>query len=158
MIVISVLARGVVLRRHVQNAVGVDVERDLDLRHAARRRRNSAQLELAQRAVLRRHRPLALQHVNLDLGLGVRRRREGLRLLRRDRRVARNHRRRHAAQRFDRQCQRRHVEQQQVLHLARQHARLHRRADRDHFVRIHARCGSLPNSSFTSSWIRGMRV
>ena len=33
------LARRHVLRRHVDDAVGVDVERDLDLRHAARRRR-----------------------------------------------------------------------------------------------------------------------
>ena len=136
-----VLAGGVVLRRHVQNAVGIDVERDLDLRHAARRRRNSRQLELAQRAVLRRHRPLALQHVHFDFGLAVGRRRERLRLLGRNRGVARNHRRRHAAQRLDRQRQRRHVEQQQVLDLARQHARLHRRADGHHFIGVHAAMG-----------------
>ena len=34
------LAGRLVLGRHVDDAVGVDVERDLDLRHAARRRRN----------------------------------------------------------------------------------------------------------------------
>ena len=44
----------------------------------------------------------------------------------------------HAAQRLDAERQRGHVEQQHVLHFAAQHAALHRRADRDHFVRIHA--------------------
>jgi hypothetical protein len=45
------LAGGLVLGRHVQDAVGVDVEGDLDLRHAARRRRDVGQVELAQALV-----------------------------------------------------------------------------------------------------------
>ncbi|ACO33777.1 NAD-specific glutamate dehydrogenase domain protein [Acidobacterium capsulatum ATCC 51196] len=138
-----VLAGGRILRGHVQNAVGVDVKGDLDLRHAARRRRNAAQLELAQRAVLPGHGALALQHVYFDFGLAVTRRREGLRLLGRDGRVARNHRRRHAAQRFDGQGQRRHVEQQQILDLTGQDARLHGRANRHHFIGVHAAMGLL---------------
>ncbi len=48
------LAGGLVLRRDVDDAVGVDVEGDLDLRHAARRRRNADQVELAERACCRR--------------------------------------------------------------------------------------------------------
>ena len=43
----------VVLRRHVEDAVSIDVERDFDLRHATRSRRNSGQMEFAKRAVLR---------------------------------------------------------------------------------------------------------
>ena len=39
------LAGAEVLRRHVDDAVGVDVEGDLDLRHAARRRRDARQVE-----------------------------------------------------------------------------------------------------------------
>ena len=50
---------------YVQDAVGIDIERDLDLRHAARGRRNVAELENAEQAVIVRHRALAL--VNLDL-------------------------------------------------------------------------------------------
>ena len=100
--------------------------------------RNAAQLELAQGAVLRRHGPLALQHVHLDLGLRVGRRREGLGLLGGDGGVARNHRRGHAAQRLDGQGQRSHVEQQQILDLAGQHAGLHRGADGDHLVGVDA--------------------
>jgi hypothetical protein len=43
----------------------VDGEGDLDLRHAARRRRDADQLELAERAVLARDLALALQAVDL---------------------------------------------------------------------------------------------
>ena len=82
--------------------------------------------------------PLALHHVHFDARLAVGRRREHLALARRNRRVARNQRRHHAAERFDAERQRRHVEQQQVLHVAREHAGLDRRADRDDFVRVDA--------------------
>ena len=97
---------------------------DLDLRHTARRRRKADQLEAAERAVVARQRTLALQHVHLDARLAVGRGRERLALARRDRGVARNQRRHHAAQRFDAERQRRHVEQQQILDLAGEHARL----------------------------------
>ncbi len=53
-------------------------------------------------------------------------------------RVALDQRRGHAAQRLDRQRQRRHVQQQDVLDLAAQHAGLDRRADRHHLVRVDA--------------------
>ena len=85
-----------------------------------------------------RHRALALQHVHLDRGLVVGRGREDLALARRDGGVALDEAREHAAQRLDAERQRRHVEQQEVLHVARQHARLHGRADRHHLVRVHA--------------------
>src|SRR5262245_17615760 len=49
------LARGAVLGGHVHDAVGVDVERDLDLRHAARRGREVDELELAECLVELRH-------------------------------------------------------------------------------------------------------
>ena len=48
-----ILARGLVLRVHRDDAVRVDVERDLDLRHAARRRRDAHQVELAESNTLR---------------------------------------------------------------------------------------------------------
>lgn len=65
------LARGLVLRRHVQDAVGVDVERHVDLRHAARRWRDASQLELAQEVVVSRARALALKHLDQHAGLVV---------------------------------------------------------------------------------------
>ena len=132
------LAGPEILRRDVDDAVGVDVEGDLDLRHAARRRRQADQVEAAERPVVARQRPLALQHVHLDARLAVGGRREDLALARRNRRVPRNQRRHHAAERLDAERQRRHVEQQQILDVAGQHAGLDRRADRDDFVRVHA--------------------
>jgi hypothetical protein len=49
--IVRALISAEVLRRHVEDAVGVDVERDLDLRDAARRRRDPGELELAERLV-----------------------------------------------------------------------------------------------------------
>src|SRR5689334_23392911 len=57
----------------------VEVERDLDLRHAPRRGWNAVQVEATQRAVVARHLALALQDVDLDRGLAVRCGREDLR-------------------------------------------------------------------------------
>ena len=47
----------------------------------------------------------------------------------------------HAAQRLDAERQRRHVEQQHVLHVALQHARLDGGANGDHFVGVDALVG-----------------
>src|SRR5204862_6936261 len=55
------LARALVLGGPVDDAVRVDVERDLDLRHAARRRWDSYQIKLAEDLVVRGHLALALE-------------------------------------------------------------------------------------------------
>ena len=95
-------------------------------------------LEHAQQPVVARHGALALVDLDFNRRLAVRRRREDLALAGRNRRVALNQLGEHAAQRFDAERQRRHVEQQHVLHFAAQHAALHRRAHRHHFIGIHA--------------------
>ncbi|KAF4530304.1 hypothetical protein B566_EDAN018442 [Ephemera danica] len=64
------LARAFVLGVHVQDAVSVDIEGDFDLRHAARRRGNAFEVELAQALVARGQFPLALEHLDGDCGLG----------------------------------------------------------------------------------------
>src|SRR5690606_6247184 len=61
-----ILAGGEVLGGHREDAVRVDVERHLDLGHAARRRRDAFQVELAERAVVPSLGALALEHVDLD--------------------------------------------------------------------------------------------
>ena len=126
------------LARDVDDAVGVDVEGDLDLRHAARRRRNSDQVELAEHLVVRGHLALALEDADGHRILIVLGGREDLALLGRDGRVAVDHPGEHAAQSLDAERQRRHVEQQHVLDVALQHAGLDRRAHRDDLVRIDA--------------------
>ena len=95
------LGGGLVLGRDLHDAVGVDVERDLDLRHAARRRRDAHQVELTKQLVLGSDLALALEHADGHRGLIVVGRREGLALLGRDRGVALDQAGEHAAQRLD---------------------------------------------------------
>ena len=123
---------------HVEDAVGVDVEGDLDLGDAPWGGRDAVEDEAAQRLVVAGHLALALQDVDLDLRLVVRSRREDLRLGGRDGRVALDELGHHAAERLDAQRQRRHVEQQDVLDVAGQHAGLDGRADGHDLVRVDA--------------------
>jgi len=73
-----------VLRRNIQNAVGVDVESHLDLRHAARCRRNIREIESAERLVVAGAIALTLQYVDGHARLIVVRGGERLRRLGRD--------------------------------------------------------------------------
>src|SRR3989449_976526 len=127
-----------VLGPDVDDAVRVDVEGDFDLGHAARRGWDADKVEVAQRLVVGRHLPLALQDVDRHRRLAVRGGGEDLALLRRDGRVALDETREHAAQGLDAEGQRRDVQQQNVLHLAFQYAALDCRADCDDLVRVHA--------------------
>ena len=137
------LAGGLVLGRHVQDAVGVDVEGDVDLRGAARGGREAVEVEAADGLVLGRHRALALEHVDLDGRLGVGSRGEDLREGGRDGGVALDERRGDAAQRFDAEAQRRHVQQQYVFHLALEDAGLDGGADGHDLVGVDALVGLL---------------
>merc|ERR1719231_2101042 len=142
-----VLAGALVLGADVEDAVGVDLEGDLDLRHAARRGRDAAELELAEEVAVLGHGALALEDLDHDGRLVVLVGREDLRLLRRDDRVARDELGHHAADRLDAERERRHVEQKEVLGLvtalAREDAALHRRAVRDGLVGVDALVGLL---------------
>ena len=131
-------ARTQILGRYVQDAVLVDVELDLDLRHAARRRRNPFQVELAQQPVVDSHLSLALIDLDRHGRLAVGCRAERLLPFGRNRCVAFDQRRHDAAFGLDAQRQRRYVQQEHVLAVACQHAGLDRCADRHHFVRIDA--------------------
>jgi hypothetical protein len=105
------LAGALVLGGHVDDAVGVDVERDLDLRHAARRGGQADQVELAEHLVVGRHLALALEDADGHRALIVLGGGEDLALLGRDRGVAVDEPGEHAAQRLDAERQRRHVEE-----------------------------------------------
>merc|ERR1719253_160260 len=132
------LARRLVSRGDVHDAVGVNVERHLDLRDAARGRRDANEVELAEHLVVRRDLTLALEDLDADLRLVVRRRREGLGLLRRDGRVTVDEPREDATKRLDAERQRRDVEEQDVLDVAAEDAALQRGAERHRLVRVHA--------------------
>ena len=130
------LAGGFVLGRHMQNAVGVDVKSDFNLRHAALRRRNIRQIELAERLVGLGDFALALQHVDGYRRLIILGGRKHLIRLGRNGGVFVDEFGHHAAQRFDAERQRRHVEQQHVFHVAFQHARLNGGAHSHGFVGV----------------------
>ena len=137
------LAGALVLGGDVHDAVGVDVEGDLDLRDAARRRRQAGQLERAELLVVRRHLALALVDLDLHRRLVVVGRGEDLRALGRDRGVALDEPGHDAALGLDAERQRGDVEQQDVLDLALEHAGLQRGADGDDLVRVDALVGLL---------------
>ena len=132
------LAGRPVLGLDVEDAVGIDIERDLDLRNAARGRRDPVEDEPPERLVVGREVALALEDVDLDLALVVRGRREGLRLRGRDGGVAIDQPGHDPAERLDPKGQRRDVEEEDVLDLAGKHAGLDRGADRDDLVRVDA--------------------
>jgi hypothetical protein len=103
-------ARAKVFSTHVQNAVRIDVECDFDLRNAARRRRDTVEVEYTELLVVATQWTLALQHLDLHARLVVAVSRKDLRFACWDRGVTRNHRRSHAAGGFNRQSQRRHIQ------------------------------------------------
>src|SRR5439155_1284419 len=88
--------------------------------------------------VVRRHRPLSLQDVDLDARLVVRRRREDLALPGRNRRVPLDEFREDATQGLDAEAQGRHVEQEDVLHLAAEDGSLDRGSEGDALHRVDA--------------------
>ena len=89
--------------RKRDDAVGIDVERDLDLRHAARRRWNADQIELAENLVVCGHFAFALEDTDGHGTLAVFGRREYLALAGWNRRVALDQPGKDAAQGLDAQ-------------------------------------------------------
>ena len=136
-------ARRLVPGRDIQDPVRIDIEGHFDLRHPPRRRRNFREVEPAQGLVVLRTLPLALKHMDRHRGLVILRGGEHLVRLGGDGGVLVDQARHHAAQGFDTQGQRRHVEQKHVLHVPGKHARLDGRTHGDRLVRIDVLAGLL---------------
>src|SRR5262249_6647300 len=127
-----------VLCLDVEDAVGVDVERDLNLGHTAWCRRDPVKVEAAQRPVVPSEVALPLDDVDLDRRLVVGRGREDVGTRCRDRRVALDEPREHTTHRLDAQREGSDVQQKNVLDLALEHTGLYGGADGDHLVRVDA--------------------
>ena len=130
------LARALVGCGDVEDAVGIDVERHLDLRHAAGCSRDADELELAERLVVASDLALTLEHVDLDGRLPVFGSRKDLGLAGRDRRVALDQLGHHATLGLDTEREWCDVEQEDVLDVAAQHAGLDGGADCDDLIRV----------------------
>ena len=113
-----------ILGGDVDDAVGVDVEGHLDLRHATAGRSDAVQMEAAQALVGGGHLTLALQDVDLHGGLVISGGREDLALLHGDGGIALNEAGADAAHGLDAQGQGGDVQQQQALNVAGQHTGL----------------------------------
>ena len=138
-----VAAGAEVLGGDVEDAVGVDVEGDLDLRGAARGRRDAVEAEVAEQLVVAGHRALALEDLDVDGGLAVGIGREHLRLLGRDGGVARDHRRGDGAGGLDAEGERGDVEEDDVVLLTGEDCALDGGADGDDLIGVHATVGVL---------------
>ena len=130
------LAGGFVLRRHIQDAIGVYVKSHLDLRRAPGRRRDVRQVKPAQGLVAIHHLALALQHMDCHRGLVVRRRGEHLLGLGGDGGVLLYELGHHPPQSLYPQGERGHIQQQHILDIAAQHAGLYGGAHGDGLVRV----------------------
>ena len=76
------LASALIVGRHLEDTIGIKIERDLDLGNTTGRGRNAGKLELAEEVVVLGHRALTLEHLDQDNGLVVGSRREDLALAR----------------------------------------------------------------------------
>ena len=137
-----------VLGADIDNAVGINVEGHFNLRHATRCGGNALQIKAAKALIVLRHFAFTLEHINGDRCLIIFSSGEDLALLGRDGCVAINQTCEHAAQCFNAQRQRSDVEQQHILHIALQNARLNRRANGDNFIRIDALMGLFAEELF----------
>ena len=129
------------LRRHVfcrdvNNAVGIDVERDLHLGNAAGRRGNSDQVKLAEEFVVIGHLPFSLEDPDRHGGLVVGCRREGLPLFGWNGGIPVDDSGEDPSQCFDSQGKRRHIEQEDVFDFPLQNRRLDGGPDGNDLVRI----------------------
>ncbi|ELZ48486.1 NAD-specific glutamate dehydrogenase [Halorubrum coriense DSM 10284] len=130
------VTRALILGLDVDDAVLVDVERDLDLRGSGRRRRDAGELERAEQLVLLGDLAFALEDADVDGGLVVRGRGEHLRLLGRDGGVLLDEPLEEAALHLDAERERGHVEEDDVVDVAGEHAALDRRAERNRLVGV----------------------
>ena len=149
------LASGFVACRDRENAVGVNVEGDVDLRHPARGGRNAFEPKMAECAVVARQFAFALQHMDIHGALVVVSGRKGLRTAYRDGRVALDQFGHDATKRFHPERQRCDVQQHDVLYFARQHAGLNGRPNGDDFIRIHRLIRFLPACQPTDQRLHG---
>src|SRR5207237_3355243 len=104
------LASTHILRGYVDDAVGINIEGNLDLRHSARSRGYPHEIELPQQLVVSRHLALALKDPDCNRGLVVLRGGEDLTLARRNSGVLFDQLCEHPSQSFNPERKRRHVE------------------------------------------------
>ena len=138
------LSSAQVLGGDIQDAVGVDVEGDLDLRHAPGGLGNAVQVEDADGLVGGGHLPFALEDMDFHGGLVVAGGGEDFALLHGDGGVPGNQLGEDSAQGLDAQGEGGHIQQEHILHLAAKHAALDGGAHGHALIGVDALVGGLP--------------
>merc|ERR1711953_94470 len=110
------LATCLVLGRHIEDAICVDVESNLNLGDTTRGWRNPIKVEFPQQVVILCHRTLTFKHLDEHSWLIVCVSRECLAFLCWDSSISLNELRHDASCSFEAHGQRSHIQQQQVLH------------------------------------------
>merc|ERR1719270_1270874 len=116
---LRLLAGRLVQGAHVQDPIGVNIKRDLNLRFSSRSWLNATELKVARKVVVLCQGPFPLEHGDGDRGLVVLISGEGLGLLRRDRRVPLDDVRLQPARGLDAKGERSNVKQKEVVHHVR---------------------------------------
>mmetsp|Transcript_458 Transcript_458/g.781 ORF Transcript_458/g.781 Transcript_458/m.781 type:complete len:318 (+) Transcript_458:270-1223(+) len=141
-----------VLRRHLQQPIGIDLERDAHLRLPPRRRGQVRHLEQTQKVIVLSPRSFALEHVDGHELLIVLDRAKFHRRFRGYRRAALDQHGHQPPIGIRAQTQRRDVQQHEIPHglpaLSAQYAPLYRRAHRHALVGVDSRAGLLSPEEF----------
>ena len=139
----------------VQDAVGVDVEGDLDLRYPPRRRPYALELELPEHPVVPGHLPLTLEHHDVHGALVVVGGGEHLGLAGRNGRIALDQPGHDPAQGFHPEGQGGDVQEQDVLDVSADDSRLDRGAHGHHLVGVHGHVGLLACGQLAHQLLNG---
>mmetsp|Transcript_29784 Transcript_29784/g.77189 ORF Transcript_29784/g.77189 Transcript_29784/m.77189 type:complete len:212 (-) Transcript_29784:1307-1942(-) len=126
-----------ILSRHVQDTVSVDIKDDANLGHTTGGGGNARQLKLAQQVVVLGAGALTLVHLNEHTRLVVAVGGEDLLLLGGDGGVAVDHAGEHTTQGLDTDGQGGHIQQQDVLHITSQHTTLDGSTHGYHLIWVH---------------------
>ena len=126
-----------ILRPDTENAVSINIKGDLDLRHTSGCRQYAVKHEPPQCPVIRCHRSLPLEHMNLNAGLVISGGAEDLALGGRDGGIASDKGSSHSAQGLNAQGEGSNIQQQDILFgLPGKYAGLSGGANSDYLIRV----------------------
>ena len=132
-------ARSLVCGGNLEDTIGVNLERDLNLRHTTGSGGNTGELELAEQVVVLGQRAFTLKHLDEYSGLIIRGGGEDLRLAGGDDRVTRDELGEHTAGGLDTKCERVNIDKQDTVRetaFAREDATLNCGAVRNSLIRV----------------------
>ncbi len=126
-----------VLCRNIQDAVGIYIKCNFNLRHTPRRRGNARKVEPPQRSVVPCHLSLALEHMYFNLRLIIRGCCKDLLLFCRYSCIPVYQLCHHTAKGLNTEGERRNIKQDNLLNLAGKNPRLYGRTNSNNLIRVH---------------------